>query len=127
MPFFYLVYRAWSHWRALSGGKHVQWLVENKLILPSPSETLDRSYAAEPPSIDQSKSTEQILLTPKQIENMSQELDLAALEPELERAVWQVQQSIEGERTASASTSTSAGSSTPATTDANTSATRKDQ
>ncbi|UKZ60270.1 uncharacterized protein TrAtP1_001552 [Trichoderma atroviride] len=36
IPFFYLVYRAWSHWRAINGGKHVQWLIQNKLIQLSP-------------------------------------------------------------------------------------------
>ncbi|OAA68437.1 hypothetical protein SPI_00632 [Niveomyces insectorum RCEF 264] len=47
LPFFYLVYRAWSHWRALSGGKHIQHLLENKELYYSPSPMLDEIYAQE--------------------------------------------------------------------------------
>jgi hypothetical protein len=46
LPFFYLVYRAWSHWKALSGSKHLQFLLQNKLPTPNPSSKLDEVYAA---------------------------------------------------------------------------------
>src|ERR1700722_11184421 len=46
IPFFYLVYRAWSHWRALSGSKHIQFLIERKLIKTKPSPILDTLYSA---------------------------------------------------------------------------------
>lgn len=46
LPFFYLVYRAWSHWRALSGSKHIQHLLNKNLISPTPSPILDELYAA---------------------------------------------------------------------------------
>lgn len=44
IPFFYLVYRAFSHWRALAGGKHLQHLVEHKLIDDTPSAEMDAVY-----------------------------------------------------------------------------------
>ncbi|SPN99631.1 uncharacterized protein DNG_02483 [Cephalotrichum gorgonifer] len=46
LPFFYLVYRAWSHWRAIKGGQHVQFLVKNKLLSLAPSPILDAIYAS---------------------------------------------------------------------------------
>ncbi|EGS22032.1 uncharacterized protein CTHT_0039170 [Thermochaetoides thermophila DSM 1495] len=48
LPFFYLAYRAWSHWRALSGGKHLQFLVNNNLLHLSPSPVVDEVYANRP-------------------------------------------------------------------------------
>ncbi|KAI9751880.1 MAG: hypothetical protein M4579_005862 [Chaenotheca gracillima] len=50
IPFFYLVYRAWSHWRALSGSKHLEYLLDNSLITPSPTPALDAIYASISPS-----------------------------------------------------------------------------
>ncbi|KAL8669669.1 MAG: hypothetical protein Q9168_005753 [Polycauliona sp. 1 TL-2023] len=32
IPFFYLVFRAWSHWRARSGSRHVDFLLDNRLL-----------------------------------------------------------------------------------------------
>lgn len=98
LPFFYLVYRAWSHWRALAGGKHVQWLVDNKLLLPSPSETLNKLYKQDGPPTDEGSTAEQMLLTQKQVRNFSQTLDVPALEIELERATWQVAKAIESSK-----------------------------
>ncbi|CAH0015416.1 unnamed protein product [Clonostachys rhizophaga] len=96
IPFFYLAYRAWSHWRAISGGKHVQWLLENKLIKDKPSETLDHLYIKDGPTISDSLDVkEQILLTQRQVRNFSDTLNIPELEVELERAIWQVEQALQ--------------------------------
>ncbi|KAF8249854.1 hypothetical protein K440DRAFT_188928 [Wilcoxina mikolae CBS 423.85] len=44
LPFFYLVYRAFSHWKALSGAKHLEFLVEKSLFQPVKSSALDAVY-----------------------------------------------------------------------------------
>ncbi|OAQ97878.1 hypothetical protein LLEC1_04538 [Akanthomyces lecanii] len=41
LPFFYLVYRAFSNWRAIAGGKHIQWLVANKLLIRTCTDRLE--------------------------------------------------------------------------------------
>ncbi|KAK8172843.1 mitochondrial K+-H+ exchange-related-domain-containing protein [Phyllosticta citrichinensis] len=46
IPFFYLVFRAYSHWKALSGSKHLEFLLKHNLIKPTPSAELDEAYAA---------------------------------------------------------------------------------
>ncbi|MCJ1286295.1 hypothetical protein MMC26_005640 [Xylographa opegraphella] len=45
IPFFYLVWRAWSHWRAFSGSKHVEHLLQEGLIKSAPSDLLSRIYS----------------------------------------------------------------------------------
>lgn len=91
LPFFYLVYRAWSHWRAIAGGKHIQWLVGEKLLKPTPSRTLDKLYG-EMRAVEDGK--ERLLLTQEQVTSFSETLDVPALEIELERAIWQVEQAL---------------------------------
>lgn len=121
IPFFYLVYRAWSHWRALSGGKHIQFLLEKNLLIYNPSPILDEVYAkqasplpatpestAQPgepkndspqlPSEEQPEG-EMMLLSQANGKKMTQALDLPALEIELERALWQVEQGIQRQNT----------------------------
>ncbi|KAA8904169.1 mitochondrial K+-H+ exchange-related-domain-containing protein [Sphaerosporella brunnea] len=44
IPFFYLAYRAFSHWKALSGAKHLEFLSNRTLILPVKSAALDAVY-----------------------------------------------------------------------------------
>ncbi|KAF8544912.1 mitochondrial K+-H+ exchange-related-domain-containing protein [Trichophaea hybrida] len=44
LPFFYLIYRAFSHWKALSGAKHLKFLVEKNLFQPVQSSALDAVY-----------------------------------------------------------------------------------
>ncbi|GJN66770.1 protein (fungal and plant) [Purpureocillium lilacinum] len=94
LPFFYLVYRAWSHWKAISGGKHIQWLVENKLLQPSPSKILDKLYSSKDPAAAEASGREELLLTQQQVRTFSEALDVPALEIELERAIWQVEKAV---------------------------------
>ncbi|OIW28425.1 hypothetical protein CONLIGDRAFT_714949 [Coniochaeta ligniaria NRRL 30616] len=130
IPFFYLVYRAWSHWRAIQGGKHLQFLLKSDLLAPTPSPVLDAVYAAQEPPLESSpKPTttpetdmsenitpfpppaidpphhpegETMLLTQAGAKRMTQELGLPALEVELERAIWQVETAIRKQKEASA-------------------------
>ncbi|MCJ1404290.1 hypothetical protein MMC11_007515 [Xylographa trunciseda] len=44
IPFFYLVWRAWSHWRAFSGSKHIEYLLQQGLIKSAPLGPLSRLY-----------------------------------------------------------------------------------
>lgn len=46
LPFFYVLYRAWSHWKALSGSRHLEFLLKHNLPKPHPSWTLDEVYTA---------------------------------------------------------------------------------
>lgn len=97
LPFFYLVYRAWSHWRAIAGGKHVSWLIERQLLQPSPSKILDELYetgAPTAPATLESPEKERMLLTQKQVRSFAQTLEIPALSMELERALWQVEEAI---------------------------------
>ncbi|KAL2255482.1 hypothetical protein VTK26DRAFT_3265 [Humicola hyalothermophila] len=123
LPFFYLVYRAWSHWRALQGGKHIQFLVKNNLLALTPSPVLDAVYAeqkeplpwtskpttddhGEPliqsnpssfPTGSRNPTGETMLLSQANGKRMTQALDLPQLEVELERAIWQVEMAIKKE------------------------------
>ncbi|XWW95423.1 hypothetical protein V2A60_003381 [Cordyceps javanica] len=91
LPFFYLVYRAFSNWRAIAGGKHIQWLVENKLLVPSPSRALDLVYAQSPVAKNPDPDAkEEILLTHAQIRTCTDSLAIPELETELDRAIWQI-------------------------------------
>ncbi|ORY63239.1 mitochondrial K+-H+ exchange-related-domain-containing protein [Pseudomassariella vexata] len=120
LPFFYLVYRAWSHWRAWAGGKHIQFLISNNLLALAPSPVLDTIYPPPLPSSaplqspnavargpnEQDKTApsddkttekeeeEQLLLSQATGKELVKALDLPDLEVEIERAIWQVEKSI---------------------------------
>src|ERR1700712_2230057 len=46
IPGFYLLFRAWSHWKALYGAKHLEFLIQNNLVKTTPSPILDELYTA---------------------------------------------------------------------------------
>ncbi|KAL2158641.1 hypothetical protein VTH06DRAFT_4123 [Thermothelomyces fergusii] len=123
LPFFYLAYRAWSHWRALSGGKHLQFLIKNNLLVLAPSPVVDEVYAQQKKPLlstpepttssdeklavnpdpgsstgTQDRNGETMLLTQANGKKMTQALDLPQLEAELERAIWQVERAIKQRR-----------------------------
>jgi len=119
IPFFYLVFRAWSHWRALSGSKHIEFLLDRKLVTPKPSPILDTLYSAgvmqavrdnmlirtKGPTIKYSSSInegsgsgeEVVLLQPWNARLMAKALEVPELEVELERAIWQVEKSLKAQ------------------------------
>ncbi|KAI1415748.1 mitochondrial K+-H+ exchange-related-domain-containing protein [Hypoxylon sp. FL1857] len=122
LPFFYLVYRAWSHWRALAGGKHIRFLCDNNLLSLAPSPVLDSIYSpllsnssiskesiaekdsAKSSTTDASKDPEEekILLSQENGRQLVKALEIPELEVELERAIWQVETAIQKEKDAKA-------------------------
>lgn len=122
IPFFYLVFRAYSHWKALSGSKHLEFILQNKLLKSVPSSELDEVYTAglmypsreisrnaPLPSREQAEDISNII--EKQTNNGSEDVmvlqrwngkliaerfKLSEMEVEIERAVEQVEQAIKG-------------------------------
>ncbi|KAF3902442.1 hypothetical protein ABW21_db0200832 [Orbilia brochopaga] len=115
IPFFYLAFRAYSHWRALQGGRHLEFLVKNNLLDPQPDPQLDRIYktkveaVAEDADIDDAKiekaaetgtmdeaaeehlGEEFLLVEEPQAKEVSEVLKIPQLVVELQRACEQVQ------------------------------------
>jgi len=106
LPFFYLVFRAWSHWRALSGSKHIEFLLEKKLINTQSSPTLDELYSSRErqiqpgPTQDPRKTSgdEVMVLHKEDGKRISEALNIPELYVELDRAVWQVEKALNAEK-----------------------------
>lgn len=111
LPFFYLVFRAYSHWRALSGSKHVEYLLNKNLIKAAPSPILDELYAngklgndsklekaVDDIKVLEEDGKEKMLLHKSDGKVISEALQLPELAVELDRAVWQVETDLEGEK-----------------------------
>ncbi|KAH6717204.1 mitochondrial K+-H+ exchange-related-domain-containing protein [Leptodontidium sp. MPI-SDFR-AT-0119] len=109
LPFFYLVFRAWSHWRALSGAKHVEFLLDNKLVKATPSKILDDLYSNGKQPFDPAlakgtaKSStakdgvdveERMVLHKSNGKRIAEALKIPELDVELDRAVWQVEKAL---------------------------------
>jgi hypothetical protein len=103
-----LVFRAWSHWRALAGSKHLEFLLENKLLTAKPSKVLDELYATGKRSLDagslsssgeslDSKQEEKMVLHKSDGKRISEALGIPELDLELDRAVWQVEKALKAE------------------------------
>ena len=132
IPFFWLVFRAWSHWRgnrfhlslsidtdttpALLGSKHVQHLIDHRLIIPAPTTLLDLIYSLsrEELAIERTKAEieaimtkskyfmklstdgrEETVMTKSQGRILAQCLEMPELGPEVDRAVVQVKKTID--------------------------------
>jgi len=106
LPFFYLVFRAWSHWRALSGSKHIEFLHNKKLIATKPSPVLDELYStgknafnvAEEKVADFSDARETMILHSSDGKRIAEGLRIPELYIELDRAVWQVEKALKAEK-----------------------------
>jgi hypothetical protein len=104
LPFFYLVFRAYSHWRALSGGKHIQYLLEKNLVSPKSSPILDKLYSTGkypfdvtslPGKQNSSGSVEEkMVLHVSDGKRIAEELGIPDLYVEIDRAVWQVEKAL---------------------------------
>lgn len=120
LPFFYVLYRAWSHWKALGGSKHLEFLLRHNLPTPSPSGKLDELYTAGlmyptralsrlAPTPTEQQAQEVSSVVHRQTNNetedvmvlqrwngklIAEQFDLADMEVEIERAVEQVETSI---------------------------------
>lgn len=93
------MYRAWSHWRALAGGKHIQHLISNTLLSLAPSQTLSSIYQSLPEnSRDPAQEKERLLLSQDKGRQLAKTLEIPELEVELERAIWQVENAIKEEQ-----------------------------
>lgn len=121
LPFFYVLYRAYSHWKALTGSKHLEFLLKHNLPTPTPSWTLDELYTAglmyptrklsraapRPTEEDAEKvarvvqqqtnnETEEVMVLQRWNGKLiAEQFDLPDMEVEIERAVEQVENSIE--------------------------------
>jgi hypothetical protein len=120
LPFFYVLYRAWSHWKALGGSKHLEFLLKHNLPAPAPSDTLDQVYtaglmyptralsrAAPNPTLQQAQQVANVVhqQTNNETEDVmvlqrwngkliAEQFNLPDMEVEIERAVWQVENGI---------------------------------
>ncbi|KAF7713164.1 Uncharacterized protein PECH_001824 [Penicillium ucsense] len=113
IPFFYLVYRGWSHWRALNGSRHLEYLVNNNLITPMSMLDLEQLYATRasrvlddspidtPPAElveDIEQSDDRVLLRMSDAKKLATMLDAPELALEAERAIVQVTEQLEARR-----------------------------
>lgn len=93
------MYRAWSHWRALAGGKHIRFLIANSLLSLDANPTLSSIY---PPlkngDAKDSPVKERLLITQNKGRELVKALEIPELEVELERAIWQVENDINKEK-----------------------------
>lgn len=72
----------------------MQWLIENKLLVPSPSKPLDAVYAQWPAEAKEPSAEDETLLTHPQIEQCTKALEIPELESELDRAVFQIEEEL---------------------------------
>ena len=124
IPFFYLVFRAYSHYRALAGSNHLTHLLNNSTINRAPSTTLDSLYTAgllyptrslsrdaPDPSLEKSRAVVErvreqtngwqeavMLLRGWNGKLIAERLRLPSLEVEIERAVEQVEKALVEEK-----------------------------
>lgn len=96
---------------ALNGSKHLVWIVENNLLEPKPSSSLEEVYSklahgtpppfkvsAETPSPTNVDLSEKMLLDDSSHTTLAQTLDIPELSAEIERAVRQVRKAIESQK-----------------------------
>ncbi|KAJ5852461.1 uncharacterized protein N7529_011846 [Penicillium soppii] len=110
IPFFYLAYRGWSHWRALNGSKHLEFIVEKNLLNPISLPELEDLYAKrasralEKTEIDTpyseiaediEQSDDRILLKMSDAKKLATILEAPELALEAERAIIQVSEQLE--------------------------------
>ncbi|KAF2151816.1 hypothetical protein K461DRAFT_279335 [Myriangium duriaei CBS 260.36] len=116
VPFFYLAFRAWSHYKALYGARYLAFLLEKDLLVERGSRDLDGLYArgllggVEKGEIaaEEVKSIaaevgagkeEPMLLSEKSGRAVAENFRLPAMQVEIERAVEQVNRDLEKART----------------------------
>jgi len=121
LPFFYVLYRAWSHWKAYHGSKYIELLLKHSQPKPTSSWALDEAYTAglmyptrqlsraapRPTELEADRVSD---VVHKQTNNESEDVmvlqrwngkliaeqfDLPDMEVEIERAVEQVEKSID--------------------------------
>lgn len=117
LPFFYLCFRAWSHWKARSGSQHIDFLLKNRLLKLTPSSNLDVAYTeggldlsmreldSEVEDVLKKKASdhsiprtdpeaERILLTQTSGKYIAGIVEVPGLEEHVQRAVKQIEKSL---------------------------------
>ncbi|KAJ5493905.1 hypothetical protein N7463_009992 [Penicillium fimorum] len=112
IPFFYLAYRGWSHWRALNGSKHLELLVEKNILNPISLPELEQLYAKRASGTlegtttdtpysevadDIEQSEDRVLLKMSDAKKLATILEAPELALEAERAIVQVREQLEAE------------------------------
>lgn len=105
LPFFYLSYRAWSHWRALRGSDHLDFLLDHRLLKPVSTPEVESIYTRFAPyeestfdfvtaaEVEEGKvKQEQLLLPAGAHTDVANTLHVPELSGEVERALWQIEQ-----------------------------------
>ena len=94
----------------MSGSKHIEFLLDNKLIVPKPSQTLDELYSTgkapfdhtepstEKPSTSSGAKEEKMVLHKSNGSRIVDALQIPELNIELDRAVWQVEKALQAEK-----------------------------
>lgn len=99
IPGFYLLYRAWSHWCALNGAKHLKFLTEGDHLSFENNVKLDELYQRLMKTHENNRSTEaavndETLLEEEHINELIEIIDAKDMMGELHRAIKQVDKMI---------------------------------
>ena len=92
----------------MSGSKHIEFLLDKKLITPRPSKILDELYTSgkrpfdtgsvtRTISHDSTTGTDTMVLHKSDGKRIAQALEMPQLDIELDRAVWQVEKALMAE------------------------------
>lgn len=105
IPFFYVAYRCWSHWRALKGSDHLDFVLDHRLLQPVSTPQIEDIYQKYAPKhqnsfefvtqsdIDAGDAAEEQMLLPAGAHvYVAEVLDVPELNGEMERAIWQIEQ-----------------------------------
>ncbi|KAJ5161602.1 hypothetical protein N7492_006994 [Penicillium capsulatum] len=122
IPFFYLAYRGWSHWRALNGSRHLEFLVDKNLINPIAIPELEQLYAsrtsqahndtpADKSPVEMVDEIEQhedrLILEMSDAKKLATVMDAPELALEAERAIFQVGEQLQAQRAKAQETASS--------------------
>lgn len=107
IPFFYVAFRCWSHWRALRGSDHLDFLLDHRILRFISTPEIENIYKTVAPNLQNSyqfvtrnqvlsgeDSEEHLLLTSGSHTVISKDLQVPELSAEVERAIMQVKTSI---------------------------------
>ena len=107
IPFFYVAFRCWSHWRALRGSDHLDFLLDHRILRFISTSEIEDIYRTVAPNLQNSYQfitrnqvlsgedpEEHLLLTSGSHTVISKDLQVPELSAEVERAIMQVKTSI---------------------------------
>jgi hypothetical protein len=98
LPGFYLLFRAWSNWKALEGGKHLSYLLKDDHLSYHTNTELDELFAQlmndekrNPKEVD---ADDKLLLDEDNIDTLVRIVGAKEMAPELHRAVRQIKRKM---------------------------------